>query len=603
MRKTPGAAASILVAAFVCAALSAGGLVSGCRTERTAATPQVKGPPAKASGARRSMAPGRRGGVFRRADIQELDTLNIVTTRSRSAYNVLKLVFEGLLSVNPLTGEIQGGIAKEYTVINDGFSLLLRLNEGVKFSDGAPCTADDVVFSFEEIYLNPDVDSRKTDALKIRDKLVEVRKIDELTVRFDLPVPYRPFLHVLANMEILPRHVLEPLIAKNGIEHFNREWGSLDGDLGSLVGTGPYKLKELKKGEYLKLSRNTHYTRREGSLHLDKMPYIDEIVELLDLDDETKILKFQVGELDFYDIKDTDIASGDFDNLLNNRKEGKYEIYNGGETLRSNHFLVFNQNPVAVQKDKLAVFRSPAFRRAVSLLVDRQAISEATYRGYAYLNPSPERSVSPFYRNQEPLKYDRQGAKNLLSEVPLRDGNGDGLLELPSGAPFRFTVASNGDNPFRVKMGEIITGSLRSAGLDASFQSLAYDLVVTKLLETFEWDAVIIGVEGSVEPNEGSWIWESRGQLHLWAPYGEKPLTEWEARVDELFQLGRTTWGFDKAGAYYGEYQDIVARELPVIGILVPAELYGVRSGFRNVQPHSATYNALGLMPFVWKQR
>jgi peptide/nickel transport system substrate-binding protein len=370
-----------------------------------------------------------------------------------------------------------------------------------------------------------------------------------------------------------------------------------------MVGTGPYALAELKPGEFLKLARNPHYGRRKGAFSLNGAPYLDEIVELLELDDETKILKFQVGELDFYDIKDTDIASGDLENLFKNSREGKYEIVSGGQTQKSSHVLVFNQNPDAVEKEKLEVFGNVLFRRAVSHLIDRSTIAGETYGEHVFLDASPERSVSPFYKKQEPLDYDPKKAKELFSGVSLKDSDGDGFLDLPSGRPLEFSILTNEDNPFRMKMGEMVTDSLRRAGLNASFKPLAYDPIVEKLLVTFDWDCVIIGFEASIEPNESSWIWESQGRYHLWHPYGEKPATAWEARVDELFALGRTTWDFDQAKTFYDEFQDVVARELPVINILVPAELYGVRNGFKNVVPVPVTENAIGLIPFVYRRR
>jgi peptide/nickel transport system substrate-binding protein len=436
---------------------------------------------------------------------------------------------------------------------------------------------------------------------------VRVNKLDDLTVRFDLPVPYRPFLYTLANTEILPEHVLAPLIHEHGIQYFNRTWGSVETpespDLAVVVGTGPYALKELRRGEYLRLARNPRYGEREGSLRLDGAPYLDEIVELLELDDETRILKFQVGELDFYDVKDTDIASGDLAALFRNRREGKYEILNGGQTLKGSHVLVFNQNAEAVDRDRLPVFGSALFRKAVSHLVDRVAIRRETYGDTAFLDASPERSVSPFHKTLAPLAYDPAAARDLLSRVPLKDADGDGFLDLPSGKPFGFTILTNEDNPFRVKMGRMITDSLRGAGLNAVLKTMPYDPIVEKLLVTFEWDCVVIGFESSVEPNESSWIWESKGRYHLWSPFGEKAATDWEARIDELFALGRTTWEFEKAKVFYDEFQETVARELPVIDILVPAELYGVRKAFGNVVPVPVTENAIGLMPFVYRRR
>jgi len=546
---------------------------------------------------------GTRGGTCIRADILDYDTFNIVTTRSRSLYSVLKLVFESLLSLHPITGELQGGIAKDYEIINNGYSLLIHLNDNIYFSDGSPCTADDVIYTFEEIYMDPDVNAKKTDVLKIRDQLISVKKNNENTIQFDLPVPYRPFLYTLAHIEILPKHIIEPIILKDGIEAFNRNWGDMKSDITTIVGTGPYYINEYRNGEYIRLARNPYYKEREGSFSAEGMPYLDEIIQLLDVDNETKILKFQIGEIDFYDVKDIDIASGDFENLLNNKSEGNYNIYSAGHTLGSNHFLVFNQNPNAVEKEKLAIFQNSLFRKAVSHLINKKAIVTEVYKGYAYIDSSPERNPSPYYKKTEPLDYNPQASHDLFSQIHLQDTDGDGYLDLPSGNPFQFTILTNDDNPFRIKMGEIITESLREAGLNVVFTPSGYDGIVTKLLDTFEWDAVIIGVEGSIEPNDSSWIWESKGPLHLWAPYGEKPYTDWEKRIDELFALGRTTWDFNKAKTYYHEYQDIVSRELPVINIVVPAKLYGCRNDFGNVIPSAVTYNALGLMPYIYRKK
>ncbi|MFW6138483.1 MAG: ABC transporter substrate-binding protein [Spirochaetota bacterium] len=549
-----------------------------------------------------SFSRGARGGSFIRADIQELDTLNIVTTRSPSVYATLNLVFEGLLNLNPLTGAVREGIAASYYTTNDGYSLVFHLDKNARFSDGVPCTARDVLFSFEEIYMNPDVNSRKTEVLKIRDQMISVHRIDDYTVRIDLPVPYRPFLYTFTRLEILPSHILAPLIEKQGIEAFNNRWGSLNSDLGWIVGTGPFRIKELKKGEYLKLARNPYYGPRKAPGYLEGMPYLDEIIELLNVDSESKNLKFQIGEMDFYRVKDFDIHSGDFETLLENRKEGRYRIYYGGQTLNSSHFLCFNLNPKGVDKKKLEIFNNIIFRKAVASLIDHQALIQETYQGYASSAPSSERNVSPFYnQNLEPYSHNPEKAQNLFAQIPLKDVDEDGYRDLPSGEPFSFTITTNEKNPFRVKMGKMIKESLKQAGINARLQLVDYDVLLTRLLDTFEWEAVIVGIEGSIEPNQSSWVWESDGPLHLWHPYQERPCTEWEKKIDRLFAMGRTTWEFEKAKKFYFQYQEIIRENLPVINLAVPAELYGFRNGYGNIIPRSVTYNSIGIMPYVYQ--
>ncbi len=544
---------------------------------------------------------GERGGSITRADLQELDTLNIVATRSRPLYALLGLVFEGLLSTNPITGEIQSGIAKEYRILNEGHSILLNLDEGVLFSDGEPCTADDVLYSIEEIYMNPEVDSKKADVLRIRDRLVTVHKIDDYAVRIDLPVPYRPFLHTLTTIHILPRHILEPLIEEKGVDGFNRQWGRIEMSTDNVIGTGPYMLDEVIPGKHIRLVRNPHYSPREGYRQFEGLPYLDEIIELLDLDNETKLLKFQIGELDFYNIKDIDIASGDVQLLMENQDEGNYVLYSAGHTLTGNHFLAFNQNPKTLHGEKHKLLANPLFRRAVSHLIDRRRIVDDIYQGFAFIDESSERNASSFHTSIPPVPYNPDEAGALFEQLSLTDTNGDGFLNLPGGEPFSLTILTNEDNPFRIKMGELITESMQNAGINVSFEPTDYDLIVTKLLDTFEWEAVILGFEGSIEPNDASWIWESKGALHLWYPYQEAPATPWEERIDVLFSLGRTTWSYDKSLTLYHEYQHIIAREIPIMQIVIPAELYGFRKGYGNVIPSSATNNAMGLVPHLYK--
>jgi peptide/nickel transport system substrate-binding protein len=449
--------------------------------------------------------------------------------------------------------------------------------------------------------MNPDVDTKKTDLLKVRDQLISIEKKDQYTIQFNLPVPYRPFLYTLTNIEILPKHIIEPIISSEGIEAFNRNWGNMNYGIDTVIGTGPYRLKEYQSGSFIRLVRNEYYQKREGVLYLEGMPYIDEIFELLDIDYETKILKFQIGEIDFYDIKDTDIASGELETLLSNREEGNYRIYSGGMTLRSNHFLAFNQNPAMEDEEKLSMFQNRLFRQAISHLINRKSILTEVYNGYAYIDSSLERNISPYYNRIEPLDYNPERAAELFSQIQLKDRNGDGYRDLPSGMPFQFSVLTNEDNPLRVEMAEIITESFKRAGIDATFTASPYDIIVTKLLDTFDWEAVIIGIDGALDPNDASWIWESKGPLHIWAPYGDTPQTLWERRIDELFALGRTTWDLNKAIEYYHEFQDIIARELPIINILVPAELYGYRIRFQNVVARAVTYNDLGLLPYLYK--
>lgn len=554
---------------------------------------------------------GKKGGILRRADMEEVDTFNPVITRSKAIFDFSKLIYESLFSIDPFTGLPRPCIARDYKIMDDGFTIIINLNQSKRFSDGTPLTAKDVLFSFQEIYLNPEVNSKKPDSLKIRNRIIQIKMIDTYTLKIALPVPFRPVLSTLAEFPIFPKHILGPIMEQKGIGWFNSKFGSVNSNLEEMVGSGPYMIDEYKKSQYISLKPNPYYTSSDrgssgntnsvsAQSEVSEIPYLDKIIFYIGMDRDTQRLKFQIGELDFYNITQEDIYSGNLETLIQNKEEGGYTLYTAGHTLRGNHFLVLNQNPNALKGDKLKIFRDVRFRKALSLLIDRKDLIEEIFKGYGYADLSPERSPSPYYTKIRPGGYNPGEAKKLLTETGLKDFDGDGFLDLPSGGSFSFTILTNKDNPFRMKMADLIAKEFRQNGLKVDYRGIDYDLLVTKLLDTFEWEAIIIGIEGTIEPNNYSSVWESSGSLHMWYPYQEYPSTEWEKRLDELFALGRTTFELEEAQRYYAEYQQIVANYLPVINLVIPTQIYGFRNEFSNVIPSGVTYNEIGILPYLY---
>ncbi len=105
------------------------------------------------------------------------------------------------------------------------------------------------------------------------------------------------------------------------------------------------------------------------------------------------------------------------------------------------------------------------------------------------------------------------------------------------------------------------------------------------MTSTFEWDAVILGLTGGVEPHFGQNVWVSSGQLHMWNPRQESPATSWEKRLDEIFTQGVQELDEHKRKLLYDEYQQIAATEVPVIYTVLGADLYAVRQKFGNLKP------------------
>jgi len=135
------------------------------------------------------------------------DTFN--PALSQVGINIFGLTFEGLTTDNPVTGEIEPALAQYWQISDDKLRIVFTLRSGLKWSDGQSLTADDVVFTYNDIYLNEAIPTGIRDSLRIGEDgaLPKVRKLDERRVEFSLPEPFFPFLRS-TTAEILPTHTL-----------------------------------------------------------------------------------------------------------------------------------------------------------------------------------------------------------------------------------------------------------------------------------------------------------------------------------------------------------------------------------------------------------
>lgn len=167
------------------------------------------------------------------------------------------------------------------------------------------------------------------------------------------------------------------------------------------------------------------------------------------------------------------------------------------------------------------------------------------------------------------------------------DRNNDGVIEDAEGHPIEFNLFTNSGNVERVQIASIIRHDLQSLGMKVNFLSLEFNTLVTKLNATFDWDAIVLGLTGGIEPHFGKNVWHSTGGLHLWYPQQKTPATAWEQRVDEIFDQGVQELDENKRKALYDEFQMIISRQLPLIYTVLNSNLYAVRNKFGNLHPTS----------------
>ena len=503
-------------------------------------------------------------------------TLNPAVAMETSSTAVIGDVFSGLTKLDLRTMKPKPDLAESWEVSEDGRVWTFRLRKGVKWSDGVPLTADDVVFTYNEVYLNDKVPTSVRDMLVIEGKKPVVEKIDDYTVRFILPKPFAPFLSVVG-AEILPKHKLEKYL-KEG--NFASAW-NVNTPPKEIVGTGPYKITEYLKGQRVLYERNPYYYEKDEKGN--QLPYLKRKVGVIIPDPDTALLKFVNGEIDYIGVRAQDIL------YLATQKRKDFVIYDLGAT-PSTTFLVFNQNPKAkIPKYKLKWFQNRIFRIAISHAIDREGIVKLVYNGLAEPLYTPITPANrPYYDESyyPKFEYDLKKARKLLESIGFKDRNGDGVLEDPEGHPLEITLLTNAGNKEREMIGAIIKEDLRKIGIKVHFQPIDFNSLVSRLTAPpYEWEAVIIGLTGSIDPHFGRNVWHSSGALHMWNPRQEKPQTEWEAEVDRLIDLGATELNYEKRVEIYKKAFKIITEQQPMIFIAAPKSMVAVKNHLKNAFP------------------
>ena len=524
------------------------------------------------------------GGQLILATTSDPKSFNEITAKETSTSLVTDLIFEGLTTTNAFTTKVEPNLAKSWDISEDGLIWTFHLREDVRWNDGQPFTADDVVFTFNKLIYNPDIPSSARDIFTIDDKTFTVEKVDDHTVRFVLPVKFAPFLRGMGQA-ILPKHKLEEIVAQG---RFNFTWG-IDTDPKEIVGTGPFNLVRYDPGQRLVFERNPYYWKK--SIEGGPLPYLEKIIYLIVQSTDVGLLKFMEGTLDGYALRGMDYPM-----IKPLEKKGNFTVYDLGPDMGS-QFLFFNQNPgknpnsgeYFVAPYKLAWFTDREFRKAVAHAIDKQKIIEIVNNKLGYPQSSTMGSAAGFFYNPDVAEYDYDldKAKTILREAGFVDRDGDGVIEGPRGGRVEFSLYTNAGSTDRVDIASIIRQDLERLGMKVNFRALEFNTLVSQLTSSFQWEAVILGLTGGIEPHFGKNVWMSSGQLHMWYPMQKTPATSWEKRIDEIFTQGVQELDENKRKVLYDEYQRIVAEELPIIYTVLSARLYAVRDKFGNLKPTS----------------
>jgi len=515
------------------------------------------------------------------ASISPPKSFNTVVASETSSTMTLGFIYDGLVDIDPHTNQVVPALAESWEISEDGLTYIFHLRKDVLWNDGHPFTAADVEFTFNDLIYNEDISTSSRDIYTVDRKYFKVRAVDDHTVEFTTAAKFAPFLRMIGT-SILPKHSLKPLV----------DAGVFESSLGvnakpeDIVGTGPFMLERYIQGQRIILKRNPLYWKHDADGI--QLPYLDHIVIEIVQNQDVELLKFKQRELDYYSLRGEDYP------LLKPKEEsGGFTIHRTG-TQTGSQFLFFNQNTGKgkdgkpyVDPVKLKWFRNPRFREAVSYAIDRKSMINILMNGlgvpqWGPMGPSEGLFFNP---NVRQYPYNPERARRILAEGGFRDINGDGFLQDPGGNRVSFQLTTNNENTVRVRMAEMICKDLTDIGFEVFFMPLQFNALVSKLDSSFDWEAMILGLTGGPEPHGGRNVWHSSGRLHMWFPRQDKPSTEWEERIDELFELGVQELDERKRKAIYDEWQRIVAEFQPFIYTVLSERVQAVRNGLANVKP------------------
>ncbi len=485
-----------------------------------------------------------------------LKTITPLVSTDAYASVVQQYVIETLLTRDPDSLEWQGLLARDWQISDDGLEFTFNLRPDIRFSDGKPCTADDIVFSFD-FAMNPAIAAPRQRAYY--EKIESVTKTGPLQVVFKFKEPYFNSLALAGGLEILARHFYEPYLQRP--ETFNQSKGLL-------IGTGPYRLKDPStwtpdKG-LVELERNPRYWGPVA-------PSFDRVLWKIIENDSARLTTFRNGEIDSYSARPQEYQKLLADKELNARSHN-FEYMN---PVAGYSYLAWNE----IKQDRPTIFADRRVRLAMTLLTDRQRLIEEIYLDYA------EPAISPFNPRSKqhdpaltPHGYDLERALTLLREAGFEDRDGDRVLEDAEGKPFRFELTYFQDNEDSKRMVLLLKDLYARAGILLVPKPSEWP-VMLDLLDKRTFDAITLGWTSGVETDIYQMFHSSQR-----IPGGDNFIGYANEQLDQLIDRARATVEEEPRMALWRQAERIMYQDQPYTFLIRRQSLLFLDKRLRNLK-------------------
>lgn len=482
-----------------------------------------------------------------------------------------------LVRVNRATQEVEPSLAEKWTVAADNKTYTLTLRQGVTWSDGAPFTSADVLFSFQAVY-DPKSSSILASSLVVNGTPLKVSAPDARTVVVEYPAPFGYGVALLDNLFIAPKHKLQAALAAG---KFSESWNA-GTPVAELVSIGPFVLTRYQPGERLVFDRNARYWKKDEAGQ--PLPYLDQIVFEVVPDQNAELVRLQSGELDMLQqqVRSEDIAT--LRPLTNQKKLELIELGVGVDP----DFLFFNLRPAKWAKDPRGAWLArKEFRQAISHAVDREAFANTVFLGagvpiWGPVTPGNKHWFSP---NVKRYPFSVERGKALLAGLGLANRDADEWLEDEKGTEARFTVLTYRGNTSLERGAAVLREDLRPLGIAVDVSAIEQNTLVDHLLKG-DFDAIFFVVSVSaLDPAMSLDFWLSSGQSHVWNIAQKTPATDWEREIDQLMLKQAATVDDVERKKLFDQVQQVFAENLPALYFVAPRLYMGVNTRVGDLSP------------------
>ena len=463
-------------------------------------------------------------------------TLDPADHRDRNSETVIRNMFDGLVTRDTRNG-VHLELAEELNWL-DEVTLEAVLHQGVKFHNGDEMTADDVVFTFNRIiqenqieYPEPHTSPRKG----LIAPLLSVEKTGDYTVVFHFSGVWPPVMQMLVHQQIVPKAYIEEVGTEGFIAH--------------PIGTGPYMFVEGQLDYQIVMDRFADYWGGAPDLAPDGPAQLERVIFRVIPESSTRVAALLAGEVDIIQSVPAEMVD-----MIAQLPGVEVQDAPGTEPM----WLQLNvANPL---------FTDVNVRQAMNYAIDKDLIIEAIYGGRAVALPGPLSLYNSFVnKSLSPYPYDAEKALALLADAGWTDSDGDGMLD-KGGQTFAFTIDTL--ESWRT-LGEALVSMYREIGIDASVRFWDYSVLKPQLLACERQAFLDDWGDSAFEPVghfEAKWHTYLEGQT-----YGRGNFMCYSnARVDELIVMGETEADTVARQTIYDEAQQIVYDEAPAVFLILP---------------------------------